>query len=111
MCSTENLKTQEREAPRVVIYISDEGEIASAYIVADETIKIKIPQPTVSKVIAGLLSGYYVWYVEYPLSYSNVLEYIDHEVLSTSLKSRSTVVKKFIRERDNALKASNLTML
>lgn len=100
LCSTEDLKTLEKEAPRAVIYMSDEGEIASAYIVADE-IKVKIPQPTVCNVIAGLLSVYYVWHVEYPISYSNILEYIEHEILTTSLKSRSTVVMKFIRDCDN----------
>lgn len=60
MCSTENLKTKKQEAPRVVMYTSIEGEMAAAYIVADETIKVKIPQSTVSKVIVGLLSAYYV---------------------------------------------------
>lgn len=106
MCSTENLKTKKQEAPCVVMYTSIEGKIAAAYIVANETIKVKIPQPTVSKVIVGLLSAYYVWYVEYPTCYASVLKYIDYEILTTPLKG-STVVAKFIRERDNTLKATN----
>jgi len=106
MCSTENLKTKEKEASRAVIYASIEGEIAVAYIVADET--IKIPQPTVSKVVVGLLSAYYVWYIEFPACYANVLQYVDHEILSTSLKG-STVVAKFIRELDNTIEVKNST--
>jgi len=51
MCSTENLKTKKKETPRVVMYTSTEGEIAATYIVADETVRIKIAQPTVSRVI------------------------------------------------------------
>ncbi|XP_025997041.1 uncharacterized protein LOC105204165 isoform X2 [Solenopsis invicta] len=104
LCSTEDLTTSEKEAPRAVIYMTNE-EIASAYIVADE-IKVKIPQPTVHKVIAGLLSGYYVWHMECPKSYANILEYMEHEILSTSLKSRSTVLMKFVRDCDN-LKTTN----
>lgn len=91
----------------MVIYTSVEGEIAAAYIVADEAIKIRIPQPTVSKVIIGLLCAYYVWHLEYPTYYANVLEYIDHEILNTSFKSRSTAVAIFIRKRDNVLKELN----
>lgn len=81
MSSTEHLTTKKNEAPRVVIYTSIEGEIAAAYIVADETIRVTIPQPTVSKVIIGLLCAYYVWHLEYPTCYTNVLEYIDNELL------------------------------
>lgn len=61
MSSTDILNTKEREAPRSDTSI--EGEIATAYIVADETIKVKIPQPTVSRVIVCLLSTYYVWHI------------------------------------------------
>jgi len=76
MCSTENLKTKRKELkfrklkekklkekkPCVVlhIYTSTEGEIAAACIVEDETVKVKIPQPTITRVIVDLLSAYYV---------------------------------------------------
>jgi len=107
MCSTENLKTKKKEAPRVVIYTSTEGKIAAAYIVADEIVRVKIPQPTVSRVIVGLLSAYYVWYMEYPTCYANVLKYLDYEILTTPLKGCSTVVAKFIRDRDNTLEVNS----
>jgi len=106
MCSTENLKTKKKEAPRVVMYTSTEGEIAAGYIVADETVRVKIPHPTVSRVIVGLLSTYYVWHMEYPTCYANVFKYLDYEILTTPLKG-STVVAKFIRERDNTLKVNS----
>ncbi|KYN21890.1 hypothetical protein ALC57_05732 [Trachymyrmex cornetzi] len=61
--STDILTTKEGKAPRVVMYTSIEGEIATAYIVADETIKVKVPQPTVLRVIVYLLSAYYVWHI------------------------------------------------
>lgn len=89
------------------MYVSTEGEIAEAYIVAEEVIRIKIQQPTISKVIVGLLSAYYVWHIEYPTCYINILKYIDYDILNSSLKGCSTVVAKFIRERDNILEASN----
>jgi len=106
MCSTENLKTKKKEAPRVVMYISTEGEIAAAYDVADEMVRVKIPQPTISRIIVGLLSVYYVWYMEYPTCYANVLKYLDYEILTTLLKG-STVVAIFIRERDNTLEVNS----
>lgn len=88
----------------MVIYTAIEGEIAAAYIVADEKIRIIIPQPTVAKVIICLLSAYYVWHLEYPAYYTNVLEYID---LNSSLKSQSTTVAIFKRKRDNILEELN----
>lgn len=102
------MKTNKGEAPRAVIYTSVEDDIAAAYIVADEAVRVIIPQPTVCKVTIGLLCAYYVWHLEYPSYYANILEYIDNEILTTSFKQQSIVVAKFIREHDNALKALNL---
>lgn len=89
-----------------MIYTSIEGDIATAYIVADEIIKILIPQPTASKIIIGLICTYYVWHSEYPPYYTNILHYFEHEILNIHLKSRSTTVAKFIRKCNDALNSA-----
>lgn len=105
MSSASCINTKKGETPRAVIYMSIEGEIAAAYIVAEEVIRIKIPDPTVSKVIVSLLSAYYVWHMEYPTCYANILKYVYRSRdFDTSLKNCSTVVSKFIREYNNILK-------
>jgi len=58
LSSIDILKTNKGEAPRIVIYTSIEEEIATAFIIADET-KVIVPQPTVSRIIVCLLNAYY----------------------------------------------------
>lgn len=102
--STQLLLTCEGDAPRTVLYITD-NNIDKAFIVADEKIKIDIPEPTVPEIIGALLASYYAWHRGYPPGYSNVLEFLAHKVLNAPLKSNSTVAK-FIRTLHNLLTSS-----
>lgn len=74
-------------------------EVAASFIVAQEEIKVKVTNPTVSKCVACLLAVYYVWNSEYPKSYLNTMRYIDHAVLGTVPDNRC--VEKFIRDKRN----------
>lgn len=58
-----------------------EDTIASRYIVADSSIKDKIVEPTVVKVIACLVAVYYTWSVNYPTAYKNTLDCIDFQII------------------------------
>lgn len=76
------------------------GSIAQAFIVAG-SVNVQIDEPTVSKVLKGLLACYYVWDVEYPAAYTTCLSYIDQEILK-SQQNKAAVVK-FTRDVDNAI--------
>ncbi|XP_057339760.1 uncharacterized protein LOC130677144 [Microplitis mediator] len=97
--STDSLMAEEGESPRAVIY-TENNKINSAFIVADNNIIVTIESPKTSKVVACLLAAYYVWDTKFPKPYLNVLQYIDNQVLGTSIKNN--VVYKFIRMRDEA---------
>lgn len=110
MSSTKELHTKIGDAPRVVIYTNDDDTIATAYIVADEAIKVKIPQPTMAKVIAGLLSSYYIWHRDFPPGYLNILQFIDYSILGSDLKINcSPTTIKFIRKLCHTLDTNNVS--
>lgn len=102
MASTAHLATEKDDAPRAVIYMTLD-KISCAYIVADKDIQMEIRSPSVEKVIAGLISSYFVWHRVYPLAYSNTLQYIEHEVLGTEVSNKNTILMKYIRDCNNHL--------
>jgi len=101
MASTENLIGEKGDSPRAVLYVAEEG-IASAFVVADTHIRVKIPEPTVAKTIMCLLASYYIWDTTYPLAYANVMGFIDHKVLGTVVKNQT--IQKFIRKLNHEKK-------
>lgn len=74
-----------------------------AFVIAGGSVRIKVPYPTVAKAIACLLGAYYAWDTSYPIAYSRIMTYIDHEVLGTKLDSKKGI-NKFIRDLDNKIK-------
>ncbi|XP_024868231.1 uncharacterized protein LOC112452328 [Temnothorax curvispinosus] len=103
MASTENLIGAKGDSPRVVLYTAEEG-VASAFVVADTNIRVKIPEPTVTKTVICLLASYYVWDTTYPLAYSNVMGFIDYKVLGTVSKNQR--IQKFIRKLNHKLEVT-----
>lgn len=102
MGDTDALFTAEGDAPRAVIYkYIDEQHISVAYLAADANIKVEIPYPTTEKVVAGLLAFYYTWNREFPTVYANILHFFTHELLKMPLPNSSTLIRKFIRSRDD----------
>lgn len=70
-----------------------EGVIASGYIVADSSIKIKIEEPTVTKVVACLIAVYYIWHINYPTAYKNTLEYFDFKLFNIKIEKKTSLEK------------------
>ncbi|XP_025837270.1 uncharacterized protein LOC112906735 [Agrilus planipennis] len=79
------------EAPRLITF-TNKDNIAEAFI-ADEIIRVSIPDPKTCTSVSGLLAAYYVWHREFPSAYQGILDYITHEVYETPLKNNSTVAK------------------
>lgn len=96
----------ENDAPRIVLYIDNE-KLAQAFIVADEKIRVSIPDPTEPKAIAGLLASYYAWHRAFPPGYANALEFLAFKILQAPFKNNSTAAK-FKRKLDNFHSQRNL---
>lgn len=99
MASTEDLIGVKGDSPRVILYVAKQG-VASAFIVADTNVRVKIPKPTVAKSIVCLLAAYYVWDTTYPIAYANIMKFIDFMVLGTTVKNQT--VEKFIQKLNHA---------
>lgn len=80
------------------------GSIAQAYVVAGPA-TVEIEEPTVCKVLKGLMASYYVWNVEYPGAYSTCLSYLDQEILNTP--QGKTAVVRFTRDVEYATSQSH----
>lgn len=104
LTSTDILKPEKGLSPRAVVYMSDE-KIASAFISGDETL-IKILDPTADKVVIGLLAAYYVWHIGYPRAYSNILQYMDHEILAANIE-KNQPLQKFYRKKEYTMNIIN----
>lgn len=96
LVSTENLIGAKGDSPRAVLYTAEEG-LAAAFVVADVQIRVKIPEPTVAKIIMCLLASYYVWDTTYPLAYSNTMKFIDYKVLNGTIP-KSQTINKFVQK-------------
>lgn len=86
-------------SPRAVLY-HKAGSIAQAFIVAG-SLTVDIPDPTVFRVLRGLIACYYVWNVEYPAAYTTCLSYLDQEILKT--QQNKAAVVKFSRDVEHAI--------
>ena len=79
-----------------------ESYVATAFIVADDAVRIKVESPTVSRAVACLIAAYYVWDARYPSGYENTMTYIENEVVSPA--KMKPAIEKFIRDRDHKLR-------
>lgn len=93
--------TAERASPRAVIYTID-GTLASGFIVADGSIKMKVSNPTISTVIACLMAAYYAWDVDYPAAFRNTLSYLDFKIFGASIDKQFSL-EKFNRKLNSKL--------
>lgn len=75
--------TNDKSSPRLVIYQS-EGCIIESRVVADKSVRVRIPNPTTSKSLAALLACYYAWHTIYPPAYNRTLLYLENVVLGLS---------------------------
>lgn len=82
--STDCLTTVRGSSPKLVIFL-DGSNINSAYIVADETVEIKLETPTLPRCLASLMATYYVFHTVYPKGYYNFLLFLDCVLMQNAL--------------------------
>ena len=102
LSSLQDINTEIDEAPRLVVFVSEDA-ITTAYIVADEKLRIPIPEPTVERVIGGLLCAYYCWHRTFPAAYAGILEFMAYRVFGLVMKKNSGAAK-LVRKLENIKK-------
>jgi len=90
-----NLTSLKDDGPRLAMFFSDEGNIASAFILADQTVRVKIDPYDFLKTFATLIGAYHAWNVGYPRGYKNILEIVDEYVFSMSPAKPNVSYYKF----------------
>lgn len=105
LSSTDCLLSFKEAAPRAVIFLQ-EDTIRQAFIVADEDVKLEIPEPTTAKILVGLVSAYYAWHRNYPTAYANLLDFLAYRIFGARLKNDTTVAK-FLRKLNNFYASSS----
>lgn len=105
------MNSVEGASPRVILCTAGK-KISTAYLVADEGVRIKIENPSVDKTLMCLLASYFTWDVAYPLAYVNAMEYLESEIVRPVAKIKPSV-QKFIRDTElkmNALAKHNASI-
>lgn len=97
MSSADILQCHKGEAPRIVIFM-EEGIMNQSCIVADENVRVEVPEPTVTKTLVALLSTYYAWHREFPKAHTAALDFFAHKIFKVTLKNNN--VATFIRKID-----------
>ncbi|KAK0071641.1 hypothetical protein PV326_001015 [Microctonus aethiopoides] len=82
--SSKDLIPAQGKSPRSVIFQNSSGEIVGALLMVDQN-SMKIENPSMEKIVATLLAAYYVFHIQFPKPYRNILEYFDHKIIGADV--------------------------
>lgn len=87
--SQKQLQSMEGEAPRLVVFLDTDNNIICQYVVGDDA-QIFVQTVSAFDALIVLLAAYYVFDLEYPTVYCQMLGFLQHWVLENTYTGSKT---------------------